>query len=206
MHPETLEQQTALILERVGTLPLIKDEQWYLAGGTALALQLGHRTSVDLDFFGPNDPSLQLREAIRNAGTFELVNEDAGTYDGVLDNVKVSFMRYAYPLLGDAVLFGSVFLASIPDISTMKLSAISSRGSKKDFIDLYFLIDRYGLPEVMAFFEKRHAGTNFNKVHLLKSITYFEDAEHEPMPVMLMPVSWEEVKARLTKEAVALVG
>ncbi len=83
----------------------------------------------------------------------------------------------------------------------MKLDAVSSRGSKKDFIDIYFLLEKYRLPELFEIFEKKYAAIKFNKLHILKSLSYFENADNEPMPVMLKPVSWEEVKKKVITES-----
>jgi hypothetical protein len=86
------------------------------------------------------------------------------------------------------------------DIAAMKIDAVSSRGSKKDFIDIYFLLEKYSLSDLLEIFEKKYAAIKFNRVHILKSLSYFEDAESEPMPIMLKPISWEDVKKKIVAE------
>lgn len=201
MHPEILETGSESILVALGELLQKETPSMYLAGGTALALQFGHRQSVDFDFFTFNSFPNDLHHKLNQLGSFKVVSQEARTLHGILSGVRVSFFEYPYQLTFPPILHKTVSLADARDIASMKLDAVSSRGSKKDFIDLYFLIDRYGLSEIIGFFEKRYTGISFNKVHLLKSITYFDDAEHEPMPIMRMSVSWEEIKARLEKEA-----
>ena len=102
----------------------------------------------------------------------------------------------AFPLLA----FSGVKLADERDIAAMKIDAISSRGSKKDFIDLYFLLEKYPLKKLLEFFEKKYINIKYNKLHILKSLVYFEDAESEPMPVMIKKTDWAEVKDLIKKE------
>ena len=87
----------------------------------------------------------------------------------------------------------------------MKIDAISSRGSKKDFIDLYFLLEKYKLEELIGFFEKKYSGIKYNKLHIFKSLVYFDDAENEPMPVMTQKAEWEKIKERIGVEVRKLI-
>ena len=91
------------------------------------------------------------------------------------------------------------------DIAAMKIDAISSRGSKKDFFDIYFLLKKYSLQELIDFFEKKYSGIQYNKLHILKSLVFFEDAETEPVPVMLQDANWEEVKKGISIELEKLI-
>jgi predicted nucleotidyltransferase component of viral defense system len=203
MHEQTLAAETRALLEKIAERPFLKE--FYLAGGTSLALQFGHRISVDLDFFSSSDFSLpELKEILPEIGKYELTNEEPGTLDGILDEVKLTFLRYPYPLLFPLIEYKGIRMADLRDIAPMKLSAISSRGSRKDFIDLYFLLEKYHLTELVDLFEKKYAGVTYNKLHLLKSLTYFTDAEDEPMPRMLASASWEVMKARIVSEAKSL--
>ncbi len=205
MHTETLAPSTGALLEKIATESFLK--KFYLAGGTALALEFGHRISVDLDFFSQTDFSLaELKEVIPTIGKYALTNEEPGTLDGVLDDVKLTFLRYPYPLLFPLVPYKDILMADERDIGAMKLSAISSRGSRKDFVDLYVLLGKYQLRELIALFEKKYADVTYNKLHLLKSLTYFADAEEEPMPHMLASFTWEEVKTRIITEAKTLAS
>ena len=204
MHPEILESGTRSVLDKIRTGGILSE--FYMVGGTALALAYGHRKSIDLDFFSKTDFALSsLKEKISMLGTYTLENEESGTLDGILDEVKVTFLRYSYPLLFPLGSFEGVSLADPRDIACMKIDAISSRGSKKDFIDLYVLLEHYSLPEILGFFEKKYASINYNKLHLLKSLSYFDDAEDEPSPVMLRDITWENVKKKISSEAHSLV-
>ncbi len=177
----------------------------YLAGGTALALELGHRVSVDLDFFSPDPLPHELEELAARVGDAHVVGREPRTLHMLVEGVQVSFFQYQYPLIGEVTKEGGICMAAPQDIAAMKIDAASSRGSKKDFIDLYVLLHTYTLPELIAFFEQKYAHIAYNKAHILKSLVYFDDAEYEPMPRMLIPVTWDEVKTRLTHEVTALV-
>lgn len=204
MHTETLAPETRRVLETVAKEPRIDD--FYLAGGTALALQVGHRESVDLDFFSFTDFKRdELKIALSVCGRYMLTNEEEGTLDGSLDDVKLSFLRYEYPMLFPLIPFGGIHLADIRDIGCMKLDAVSSRGSKKDFIDIFFLLKQFLLEELIGFFEKKYSHIQYNKLHILKSLTYFSEAEDEPFPKMLVNVSWEDVKETMRSETKKLV-
>lgn len=174
---------------------LAREKGFYLAGGTGAALQLGHRRSDDLDFFSRAEfevaPLIGLLEA---RGRFTLSSTARCTVHGLFEGVKVSFLGYPYPLLFPLVQ-AACPLADLRDIAAMKLSAIAARGSRKDFIDLFVIAREVApLPALLQVFEQKFAGTGYNLYHLLKSLTYFADADAEPMPFMLRPISWPEVK------------
>lgn len=198
MYKQAVSEQTQRVLAKIGK-PLAQN--FYLAGGTALAIQLGHRLSIDLDWFsGKSFLNEPLKVKLTKFGEFELTGEDEDTVHGILDNVRVSFLRYGYALMFSLVDFEGAKLADERDIAAMKIDAMSSRGSKKDFVDLYFLLEKYSLPELIAFFEKKYANIKFNKLHILKSLTYFEDADGDPMPEMLKKCEWGEIKEKITAE------
>ena len=200
MHPESINEKTKLVFEKIKKSGI--SENFYLAGGTALALQLGHRESIDLDFFSRKDFSnSKLKEYLPKIGSYFLTGEEEGTLHGTLDDVKLSFLRYDYDQLYPFLEFDGIELADLRDISAMKIDAISSRGSKKDFVDLYFLMKKYDLAELIAFFEKKFQSVHYSKLHILKSVTFFDDAENEPMPIMLKNVSWEDVKRKIEEES-----
>jgi len=179
---------------------------FYLAGGTGLALHLGHRRSVDLDFFTPetfNEDSL-LQE-VQTLRKFSLVAKEPGTLHAHIGGTKVSFLAYAYPLLFPCEAFLDVNVADPRDIACMKVSAIASRGTKRDFVDLYAVAQHYGLPQILEWFKEKFAPANYSSVHLLKSLTYFDDAEKYPAPDMLVPLSWPEVRQFFTREVPRLL-
>ena len=194
MFVEALPQRTRRNLALLAETGLT--EPFYLAGGTAIALHLGHRISVDLDFFGP-DPfdSDQLAARLSDLGQFRLERLAEDTLLGELGGVRISFFRYRHALIGEPVSVLGVSVAGIEDIAAMKLDAISRRGSRRDFVDLYF-IAQSGLTvsEALQWYQRKYAGLKLDLVHLVKSLAYFVDAEADPMPQMLVEVSWDEVK------------
>lgn len=199
MFAKAIDNKTKRVLRKIALSGI--GENFYLAGGTALAIELGHRKSMDLDWFSPdNFSNARLKEMISKSGVFELTGEDKGTIHGILDGVRVSFLRYGYKMLFPRLDFENVKLADERDIAAMKIDAVSSRGSRKDFVDLFFLLGKYSLAALIGMFEKKYAGIKFNKLHILKSLVFFEDAENEPMPEMLEPAEWEEIKKKITGE------
>jgi len=199
MFIESVNKETKHVLDKIAKDAFIKD--FYLAGGTALAIHLGHRESIDLDWFSQKEFSNdRIKEEMASLGKFELNSEEAGTIHGAIDDVKVSFLNYSYGNIFPLQFFEGINLADERDIAAMKIDAISSRGSKKDFIDLFFLLRKYSLEELLDFFEKKFKNIHYNKLHILKSLVYFETAESEPMPRMIQKVGWDEVKAAILKE------
>jgi len=203
-HREVLDAGVERTLTQLHRVPILS--RFYLAGGTALALHLGHRRSVDLDFFlgEPFDEETVL-QGVQQLKGFALVAKAPGTIHANIHGTKVSFIAYDYPVLFPLKQFLAANVADPRDIGCMKISAIASRGTKRDFIDLYAVTRAYRLEQVLEWFAKKYAQTNYSGVHVLKSLAYFEEAEQDPMPVMLMPLSWEEVKRFFTREAARLL-
>ena len=170
-------------------------DRCYLAGGTGLALHLGHRRSQDLDFFSrdPVDPDA-IVPRIQTLNGFSLVSKGAGTLHATVQGTKVSFLGYDYPVLFPFEKFLEVNVADPRDITCMKISAIAGRGTRRDFVDLYAVSKQYGLRQQLEWFNQKFAQANYSRVHVLKSLTYFEEAEKDPMPDMLATIAWEEVK------------
>lgn len=179
---------------------------FYLAGGTGLALRLGHRRSADLDFFSSiafsEDALIQKAQKLTG---FSVVAKSPGTLHTQIRGIKVSFLAFVYPLLFPCEAFLDVQVADPRDIACMKVSAIASRGTKRDFVDLYAVGQHYGLPQILEWFKEKFAPANFSSVHILKSLTYFDDAEKNPPPDMLAPISWEGVKGFFTREVPRLL-
>jgi len=171
-------------------------KKFYLAGGTACAIQLGHRISVDLDFFQEaqfhaDELSQQLfREGI----TLETEELSPGTLKGKLAGTAVSFFHYPYPLLSTPTVWEGIQLASLIDIGLMKITAIASRGAKKDFVDLYYILQHLGPQNVFSRFSEKYPIERLDPYHYLRSLTYFEDAETDPDPYMLVPWNWTATK------------
>ncbi len=196
MHPEALTPNTKRVLESLGQKSLTRDV--YLAGGSALALHYGHRFSVDLDWFGQKfEFTENFRDRLNEIGELKVVSQAEDTFHGRLDGVEISYFRYPYKLLNPLVAYNqNISLASEQDIACMKLEAIASRGSKKDFIDLYFLLQNFSLDELIKLIPMKF-GVEYNTSHLLKTLTYFEDAESQPMPRMIKEIPWREAKEGL---------
>jgi len=193
MHTEALTSNTKRVFESLGGVSLTKNV--YLAGGSALALYYGHRFSVDLDWFGQEFKfTEEFRHKLSLTGKLKVISQSEDTFHGQLDDIEVSFFRYPYKLLFSKKKYNQdIYLADEKDIACMKLDAIASRGSKKDFIDMYFLLHNFSLEILIDLMPKKFE-VEYNITHLLKALTYFEDAERAPMPEMIKQISWEEIK------------
>lgn len=198
MYQNALLPATAEVIKKIQGVSFL--QQFYLSGGTALALHLGHRESEDLDFFTPDTFNPQrLQSEVQKIGQLESAEIAEGTLNVFLDTVKLQFLHYPYPLLELTTTWEGLSLSSVIDIACTKIITISMRGSKKDFIDLYFLLKRYSLQELFEKVDQKYQGVNYNRTHLAKSLIYFEDADAQPMPRMLQNVEWEEVKTAITQ-------
>lgn len=192
LYLETVESSTLELLKKLQRLPVL--EQTRLVGGTALALQLGHRKSIDLDFFGTVDCEAEyLRESIAGIASLTILKESPHIHIYIVDGIKVDIVNYKYPWLDDVVLEQGLRLASVSDIAAMKITAIIGRGTKKDFIDIAFLLHHFSLEEILHFYAAKY---NDSSVFVaMKSLAYFDDAEADPMPDMFVNQSWQQVKA-----------
>lgn len=194
LHLEVLPETQQHLLDTLSVQPFISD--FYMAGGTCLALQIGHRQSVDFDFFIPSDfNTSSIVNKLVEIGSYERENEERNTINGSLNEVRISFFGYKYSMIDGFKVYKSVRLAGLKDIAAMKLETIAGRGSKKDFIDLYFLLQHFSLKEIFSFHAQKYGIGLSNQYHHLKSLVYFADAEEEIMPVMLQPVKWNDVKS-----------
>ena len=199
MQTQILAEKQKTIFESLSQKTWLKD--FYLAGGTGLALQIGHRLSEDFDFFTEKDfDTLQLAKRIGEDLNFIKVSEDENTLYVLIDGVKASFIGFKYKLISPVTEYGLIKVAGIKDIACMKLSAIAQRSTKKDFIDLYFLLKRYSLTELLQFYTEKF-GTNDYEYMLRKSLVYFKDADEDAMPNMLENIEWGEVKSIIEEKA-----
>jgi hypothetical protein len=178
----------------------------YLAGGTGLALHLGHRRSVDLDLFSAEtlESEVILQRAQKLSG-FSLLTMTEGSLQSEIRSVKVSFLSYVYPVLFPLRIFQGMNVADPRDIACMKISAIAGRGTKRDFIDLYSVAELYDLRQLLDWFKQKYVRTNYSIVHILKSLTYFEDAEQDPSPDMLVSLNWGKVKRYFLDQVPAML-
>lgn len=207
MHEKVLPQHSLELLADIegAEMPLLSN--WTLAGGTGLAFRLGHRISEDLYFFRTDDLDVrQLHPVLSAYGRYETLQEAEHTLTILIRNTKLSFFRVRDPFLFESTPFRFFSIAAIPDIALMKLAAISSRGCRKDFADLFTILQ--SPPALETYFEwlpRKYGPSRINTYHILKSLTYFDDAEAEPMPQMLVPFDWDECKAFFIRQARALV-
>ena len=178
-------------------MPLFSDLR--LVGGTALALQLGHRVSVDLDFFGKFEVRFEEveNELLLKGYKIDPYNKSKNIKQLAVNGIKVDFVNYHYDWIDAAIEEEGIKLAGLKDIAAMKLSAIVGRGTKKDFIDIYFLLQYFTLQELLNLYSKKYPDASLFPVML--SLSYFNDAEATPMPEMLIPVEWEKVKTTIRK-------
>ncbi len=207
MFLETLAPDTKKVLEKISKSDWL--EKYYLAGGTALALQYGHRQSVDLDWFTEKNFSTKvLLSKLQKFGKFQVLNEEENTLEGYLDGVKMSFMTYPYSLLKPVIKFSDkVKVADKMDIALMKITAISDRNTKKDFIDLYWYlhIEKTDLIGLFAKLNKKYVGINYDVVHICKSLVYFKEAEVQPLPQMMQSINWAKIKSFFVSEVKKIV-
>lgn len=198
LHLEILPAATKRAFLALSKTAWLKKSRWYLAGGTALALQAGHRQSVDLDFFTAkkNFDIEELESDLRKLGKWETTSKDEGTLYGKLFGAKISFI--AYPFFrpsAEKIRYGNIGILTADDIAAMKIIAISQRGRKRDFLDLYWycnnIADLKGvLSRVLKQYPQMH-----NMVHLLNSLTYFDDAEKDAMPPIRFLAKWDDIKS-----------
>ena len=192
---QTVQPDTLELLKAISAQPEIK--QLRLVGGTALALQYGHRQSVDLDFFGklPEDKD-ELIDVVRRVGEVTVLNRSKIILQMVVNQVKVDFVDYSrYPWIDEPVQGEGFVLASDKDIAAMKINAIMGRGTRKDFIDLYVLLQHYSLPQIMDFYRQKYP--EFSEYRALLSMTYFDDAEMQDMPLMFIDTPWESMRTSI---------
>lgn len=200
---DILPKATQKALELLSREAWLKKAPWYLAGGTSLALQAGHRGSVDLDFFTTqgkfNNSALLAR---LNSKNWLTTTNEEGTIYGELLGAKVSFIAYSFfkPAL-PFLCFGNVKVLQARDIAAMKVIAISQRGKKRDFFDLYWCCKNIeSLEEIVLRLKTQYPDVAHDFHHILKSLTYFVDAQKDPLPKILFKASWPEVKKFFQKE------
>ena len=208
VHLDAISAAQQSILCDIG--PVATERNFYLAGGTAVALHLGHRRSVDLDWFTEerlSDP-MQWAQRLRDEGAeFKTESVDKGTLHGSIQGVRVSFLEYRYPLLQPKIHWKpyGADLASLDDLACMKLSAVAQRGSKKDFVDVYALVREHRpLPALVERYRQKYDTKDV--AHLLYALVYFDDADAEPMPTLLWDVKWDAIKRTLRKDVEAMAG
>ena len=198
LHLEVLPDVTKKIFLKCISNSFFSSGGWYLAGGTSLALQAGHRRSVDLDFFTPEESfdEKKIEETLSKLGDWKTTSMDRGTVYGELDRAKISLIAYPFIKFSQPFLkIGTVSLVKPEDIAAMKIVAISQRGKKRDFFDLYWI--SHNIQNLTKSIESAQDQYKIkqNLTHVLKSLVYFEDAEDDPMPDIYFKATWKEVKS-----------
>ena len=167
-----------------------------LVGGTSLALQIGHRVSIDIDLFGSCElDELEFTRTISELGKTIVIKKSKNILVYMVNDIKVDFVNYPYEWIDSPNNEETIRLAGKKDIGAMKLNAIAGRGSKKDFIDLYFLLKTFSLNDLLKFYLQKYPGGS--EFLVLKSLSYFDDADDELSPKMLIAVEWEEIKTHI---------
>ena len=194
LHYESVSERLLEILRGCMASPAFNG--FCLAGGTSLALRIGHRISIDIDLFGSSDVHREdVLNALTELGPMTLLKQSPNIRISSIHGVKVDLVNYRYPLLAPPDEIEGIRLISLSDLAAMKLNAIAGRGSRKDFIDLYFLLRTFSLDQMMRFYEAKYPDGNAFLVR--KSLTYFDDAEQEAMPSLLEPANWQHIRTSI---------
>jgi len=201
-HFDILDKKRRALLPKLEFLR--RDYGFYLAGGTALALQIGHRTSVDFDFYTSRsfDPEILYQELKRQIAQLFPVHQAKETLmvgiPSGKERIEMSFFRYDYPLLEPLIKTEFLDLVSIEDIAAMKVIAITQRGTKRDFVDIYYLWEQFDLETLLAMSERKYQA--FNRYIGLRALTYFEDAETDKSRkslVIFEKLKWDKIKKKI---------
>ena len=189
---QTIAPDTLELLKRIAALP--QTQGLRLVGGTALALQYGHRQSIDLDFFGAvSEDREALLASLKQLGILTILNASSKILQTTLNGIKVDFVDYRYyDWIDEPLREEEIVLASPKDIAAMKVNAAINRGTKKDFVDIFVLLQHYSLAEILAFYRQKYP--DYSEYRALLSLTYFEDAETQNMPKLFINNTWDEMK------------
>lgn len=195
---QTITPDTLELLKEIASKSEMRD--FRLVGGTALALQYGHRQSVDLDFFGtPSVPQEDIIDMLSSLGQIVVLNRTDKILQVVLKGIKVDVIDHGrYKWIDTPVEESGIILASPKDIAAMKINAVEGRGSRKDFIDIYMLLQHYSLGDLLDFYAQKYP--NHSVFRALLSLSYFDDAEAQAMPKMFISETWEEMKSLISEK------
>ena len=191
LHFETVSPTALELLTSLQQIAIFKDLR--LVGDTSLALQYGHRKSIVIVLFGFFEvDELEITEELSRLGQIHQLQKSKNIFVYLINGIKTDIVRYKYPWLDEVQIIDGIRFAGRKDIAAMKLAAITGRGTKKDFIDIWFLLKEFSLKQMMEFYLTKYTdGTEFL---VLKSLGYFADADNDPMPVMLSNTDWISIK------------
>lgn len=198
LQTQTVEPRTLELLRMLQREPLMSS--FNLVGGTALALRIGHRKSIDLDFFTKEEFDIvELREMLVEKYAMTVSFERGQTLKGFIDGVMIDCIRFNYPHIKEPDIIDGVRLESIPDIIAMKLDAVSHNGTRiKDFIDIATLSSLYSFNDMLQFYLAKYP--NSNVLMPVKSLVYFDDINFGESVVMTNePFDWGEIAKRLVE-------
>ncbi|MFY0674676.1 MAG: nucleotidyl transferase AbiEii/AbiGii toxin family protein [Bacteroidia bacterium] len=189
---EAVRPELSRVLKKVSSNPDFSE--FFLVGGTALALMIGHRISVDLDFFTREEVDFKelAKTVVKNFPEANVFEINKGGLNVLIDGVKVDFVRHDYPFIKPLETIEGIRLLSKIDIALQKVNAIVGRASKKDFFDLYFLLKEYSLQEIIEGYQNKYG--NVYASLIIRSMMWFEDAEGQPDPEVFEKISWNHVK------------
>jgi predicted nucleotidyltransferase component of viral defense system len=199
LYLESIQPGTLGILKKLMQDDFLK--RFYLVGGTALALHLGHRISEDIDLFTDDHYELtELKAYLQKEYQADIYSESTIGIRCLIEGIKTDFLNYPYPAIEPVQIIQDLRFMAIPDIAAMKLAAINNRGAKRDFFDLYFLCRQFRLPQLIDFFTRKYKITSL--FPLYTSLTYFDDAEKDTDPVLLKEknLTWNQVKNFITQK------
>lgn len=208
-HWEALTNETRELYRLISELPFMS--KFYLAGGTGLALQIGHRFSVDLDFFsdsaeavGP-DQRQAILEILKDDPSLKIIWDKDGTFVANFRSVGISLFRLdQHPLIVPPRLINKIQVAVIEEIGAMKLAAILSRGTRKDYVDLYFILQQKSLVQLFEIAAKKYSFQPAFPAFAVRALSYFDDAKSDPMPRMIKKANWGQIKSFLDRKALAM--
>ena len=191
LYYKTVHTETLGLLKKLQNVDIFKSLR--LVGGTALALQIGHRVSDDIDLFGViNNDEVDIADALRGLGSIQVVNLTKNIHVYTVNGTKVDIVNYPYPWISNEINERNLRLAAIEDIAAMKIAAITGRGTKKDFIDIYFLLNKFSLEQILDFYQQKYDDGSLFLA--LKSLSYFDDADQDIAPKMFSTLYWDELK------------
>ena len=202
-HFSAISPRALELLKTIVEIPDVSD--FYLVGGTALALNCGHRLSIDLDFFTSKEFDTNfLKASLSESFSITVLSQAKNSLTVEIDSVKTDFIRHNYPLIKPLVSDEGIRMASVEDIAAMKLNSTMNRGAKKDFFDIDELLNLFSIEQLLSFHSKKYAFSE--QLILLKSLVFFDDAENEPDPVSLRTISWDSVKQKISNEVTSFIG
>jgi len=197
LHYRTIDTKTLELLKNIQEIEVFK--KLLLVGDTSLALQIGHRTSIDFDLFGEiNIYRNEIIYELNKLGDVKTLHFTNNINIFTINGIKVDIVNYSYPWLQKSLIIDKIKLASIQDIAAMKIAAITGRGTMKDFIVLFYLLQQFSLEQILQFYEQKYSDASIFMA--LKSLSYFDDANLDIMPKMFDKINWENIKSTIFKK------